>query len=206
MKRCIRSCFSLEASRFSQTGILPRGPLPQRAALPGPYHEPPDEEAGHRGEDEEHDDHSRDRCVGRRLVGGGWDSADEVAREGEALAAHAGRRHAALGHAPAVPAADLHGAVCAALDAPAAMIYSTHRLLPVLCCWAPRLRGGPKSHEGLARSGRLGWDGSRLSTCTSESEHPRLLRSGCANSEDAGPVYPSSPGTPQPARRGPAGR
>ena len=27
------------------------------------------------------------------------------------------------------------------------MIYSTHRLLPVLCCWAPRLRGGPKSHE-----------------------------------------------------------
>ena len=120
MERCIGSCFSLEASRFSQTGILPRGPLPQRAGLPGPYHEPPDEEASHRGEDKEHDDHNRGRCAGRGLVGGGRDSADEVAREGEALVAHAGRLHAALGHAPAVPAADLHGAVCAALDAPAA--------------------------------------------------------------------------------------
>ena len=41
-------------------------------------------------------------------------------------------------------------------------IYSTHRLLPVLCCWAPRLRGGPKSHEGLAQLWPPG-QGSRLS-------------------------------------------
>ena len=34
------------------------------------------------------------------------------------------------------------------------MIYSTHRLLPVLCCWAPRLRG--RAPEWLARSGRPG--------------------------------------------------
>ena len=39
-----------------------------------------------------------------------------------------------------------------------------------------------------------------------ESGHARLLRSGCASSEDAGPGYPSSPGTPRLQKRGPAGR
>ncbi|ESU40291.1 Variant-specific surface protein, partial [Giardia duodenalis] len=38
-------------------------------------------------------------------------------------------------------------AKCATNANTCTMIYSTHRLLPVLCCWAPRLRGGPKSHE-----------------------------------------------------------
>ncbi|ESU41343.1 Variant-specific surface protein [Giardia duodenalis] len=84
------------------------------------------------------------------------------------------------------------------------MIYSTHRLLPVLCCWAPRLRGSGGS-EWLAHSRPPG-RGLEPEHLHAESGHAWLLRSGHANSEDAGPVYPSSPGTPQPARRGPAGR
>ena len=69
------------------------------------------------------------------------------------------------------------------------MIYSTHRLLPVLCCWAQP--AGAESHEGLARSGRpAGVSNEHLHA---ESGHARLLRSGYASSEDAGPGYPSSP-------------
>ena len=37
-----------------------------------------------------------------------------------------------------------------------------------------------------------------------ESGHARLLRGGCASSEDAGPVYPSSPGASRLQKRGPA--
>ena len=45
-----------------------------------------------------------------------------------------------------------------------------------------------------------------MSTCSSERGHARLLRGGCAGSEDAGPVYPSSPRTPRLQKRGPAGQ
>ena len=39
-----------------------------------------------------------------------------------------------------------------------------------------------------------------------EGGHARLLRGGCASSEGAGPVYPSSPRTPRLQKRGPAGQ
>ena len=80
------------------------------------------------------------------------------------------------------------------------MIYSTHRLLPVLCCRVPACgaRNLTRGSLGLAVRRRRWVSTEHLHA---ERGHARLLRSGCANSEDAGPVYPSSPKEQRGSRR-----
>ena len=53
--------------------------------------------------------------------------------------------------------------------------------------------GGRRLTSKLSQLWPSGRGVSNPSTCTSESGHARLLRSGYTNSEDAGPGYPSSP-------------
>ena len=65
--------------------------------------------------------------------------------------------------------------------------------------------GARSPTKGSLSCGRPG-EGVSIEHLHAEGEHPRLLRSGCVSSEDAGPVYPSSPGAPRLQKRGPAGQ
>ena len=79
------------------------------------------------------------------------------------------------------------------------MIYS-----PPVASAAPLYSAGPGlrgAHSAVAARG-----GVSTEHLHAESGHARLLLSGCAGSEDAGPGYPSSPGAPRLQKRGPAGQ